>query len=294
MRATTTQPGRASKLRPLESALNVVQDGTLLAVGGLWFHNNPAAAAREIARRPLANLRIVAAPPSSYAVDLLIGSGIVESATVGHVSFEHLGFAPNFRRAAQTGSVRIIDADEATILGGLMATLEHLTEHPVTSVRGTEIASSPIAHRAADGVVAPLAMRPDVCVLHAQEADIYGNIRYLGTPFCDPLLAKASRHVIVTVDRIIDNEIVRREPHRTTIPGYLVDSVVEAPYGAHPGSSQGVYTHDEGAIRDYIAAGAAWRTRYFEPYVLDAPDLSAYIEAVGGPARIEALSEMTR
>jgi glutaconate CoA-transferase subunit A len=293
----SSYPQRRSKLCELNDALSVVQPGQLVALGGLWFHNNPCAAVRALARRGVEGLQIVAAPPSSYAVDLLIGAGCVTRATVGHVSFEHLGFAPNFRRAAQDGTVTIIDADEATILGGLMATVEHLESHPVTSVKGTDIARSPIAPRNRAGVVAPVAMSPDVCILHAQEADIYGNVRDLGTPFCDPLFAKASKHVIVTTDRIVDNSVVRQEPHRTTIPGYLVDAVVEAPFGAHPCSSHGVYAHDEQLISQYIKAGAdaaTWWRDYLEPYVKEPESLAHYVERVGGAERILQLAERVR
>lgn len=288
---------RTSKLVSMADALDQVRSGDLVAIGGLWFHNNPSAAVRELARRNILDLRIVAAPPSSYAVDVMIGSGCVREATLGHVSFEHMGLAPNFRRAAETGSTRIIDADEATILGGIMATLEHLDEHRVPSVRGTDIMHSPIANRAGDGVVAPRAMRPDVCLLHAQEADVFGNVRALGTPFCDALFAKASRHVIVTVDRIVENDEIRREPHRTTIPAYLVDAVVEAPYGAHPASSHGRYTHDESAIRAYVAAGAdfaIWKRDYWLPLIEEPVDLADYVERVGGAAYIDALGETVR
>lgn len=290
-------PARRSKLTRLADALARVEAGQLVALGGLWFHNNPCAAVRELARRKVRDLRIVAAPPSSYAVDLLIGAGCVAQATVGHVSFEHLGFAPNFRRAAQQGSVRIVDADEATILGGVMATVEHLDSHPVTSVKGTDIARSAAAPRNDAGVVAPLAMRPDVCLLHAQEADIYGNVRNLGTPFCDPLFAKASKYVIVTVDRIVENGEIRAQPNRTTIPGYLVDAVVEAPFGAHPCSSHGMHVHDEAGIRAYIKAGAnadTWCREYFGPYVEEPESLEEYVRLVGGADRILALSEEVR
>lgn len=302
MRMTSTQehrdhPARRSKLTSLDDALAHVGAGQLVALGGLWFHNNPCAAVRALARRKVKDLRIVAAPPSSYAVDLLIGAGCVAQATVGHVSFEHLGFAPNFRRAAQQGSVRIVDADEATILGGLMATVEHLDSHPVTSVKGTDIGRSAAAPRNDSGVVAPVALRPDVCLLHAQEADIYGNVRNLGTPFCDPLFAKASKHVIVTVDRIVENSEIRRQPNRTTIPGYLVDAVVEAPFGAHPCSSHGIHVHDELGIGAYIKAGASvdtWNRDYLGPYVETPQSLKDYLRLVGGADWILALSEVVR
>ncbi|MFJ5265589.1 CoA transferase subunit A [Streptomyces sp. NPDC088387] len=290
-------PTRSSKQLALSEAMALVPSGAFVALGGLWFQNNPSSAVRELIRQGTGELTIVAAPPASYAVDLLIGAGAVRTAYLAHVSFDHLGMAPNFRRAAEAGTVEIVDGDEALILGGLMATLEALPEHPVHSVKGTDLLrSSPLAGEAnssgGSDVAAPAAMRPDICLLHAQEADVYGNVRYDGTPFCDPLLAKASGKVIVCVDRIVSNEEIRRAPHRTVIPGYLVDVVVETPYGAHPCASQGRYVHDEMRLTAYIAAGrsaADWRMEYLEPYVLTPRTQEQYLAAVGGAARIARL-----
>ncbi|OLT07727.1 CoA synthetase [Pseudonocardia sp. CNS-004] len=293
---------RTSKLVSLSEAAALVTPGSFVAVGGLWFQNNPSALVREVVRRGPGELTIVAAPPSSYAVDLLIGSGLVRTAYVAHVSFDHLGLAPNHRRAGETGTVDLVDCDEATVLGGLMATLEALPHHPVTSIAGTDLTrTSPLAApRDVDGrgpVPAPPAMRPDVCLLHAQEADEYGNVRNLGTPFCDPLLAKASRTVVVTVDRIVTNDEIRSAPHRTVLPGYLVDAVVEAPYGAHPCASQGHYVHDEEQLRAYLHAGRTaetWRSEYLEPRVLGVAEGPDYLAAVGGAQRIDGLEESVR
>jgi glutaconate CoA-transferase, subunit A len=296
----TAPARRASKVLPLSEAMALVPSGAFVALGGLWFQNNPAAAVHELIRQGTGELTIVAAPPSSYAVDLLIGAGAVRTAYLAHVSFDHLGLAPNFRRAAETGSVDIVDGDEALILGGLMATLEALADHPVHSVKGTDLLRrSPLAAtREVPGqgtVAAPVAMRPDVCLLHAQEADAYGNVRYYGTPFCDPLLAKASRKVIVCVDRVVPNDEIRRDPHRTVIPGYLVDAVVETPYGAHPCASQGHYAHDEKRLTGYIDAGKTaerWRDEYLRPYVLAPSGPEEYLAATGGAAHIESLASV--
>jgi glutaconate CoA-transferase subunit A len=298
--APTSTPSRTSKLVSLDEAAALVRPRALVAVGGLWFQNNPSALVRQLIRTGIGGLEIVAAPPSGYAVDLLIGAGAVTRAYVAHVSFDHLGLAPNHRRAGQTGTVEIVECDEATVLGGLMAALEGLPHHPVTSIVGTDLArNSPLATRRTVAglgeVAAPAAMRPNVCLLHAQEADIYGNVRYFGTPFCDPLFAKTAETVIVSVDRIVDNAVVRGEPHRTTIPGYLVDAVVEAPYGAHPAASQGLYPHDEEHLAAYLAAGRSaesWRAEYLRPWVLEMRHAAAYLDAVGGAARLDRLEEV--
>lgn len=294
-RDSATWSRRSSKVVTLEHALDKVPDGTMLAIGGLWFHNVPSAAVRALVRRGVRDLTLLSAPPSSYDSDLLIGAGAVRRAYLAHVSFEHLGLAPNFRRAVERGTVELLECDEATLLGGLMATLEGLPEHPIVSLKGTDhLRTSPLArtHVTADGspVVVPPALRPDVALLHAQEADPYGNVRSLGTPFCDPVLAKAADHVIVTVERIVSNEEIRSDPHRTTLPGHLVDAVVEVPFGAHPCASHGCYPHDEEHLRAYVAAGARGEfDRYLTEYITEPATHEQYLTAVGGPGHIHGL-----
>jgi glutaconate CoA-transferase subunit A len=288
---------RADKVRSLDDALAAVTDGCLLAVGGLWFHNAPSAAVRALVRRGVRAIDLLTAPPSSFTTDLLVGAGVVGRAYLPHVSFEHLGLAPNVRRAAETGTIELVECDEATLLGGLMATLEGLPEHPILSLKGTDhLRTSPLARPGAtsDGTPAlvPPALRPDVALLHAQQADRHGNVRHLGTPFCDPLLAKAARHVVVTVDEIVDNNVVRAEPHRTTLPGYLVDAVVELPFGAHPCASHGRYPHDEEHLLGYLAAcrGGAL-SAYLARWVHGPSGHEEYLAAAGGAARLHGLAE---
>jgi glutaconate CoA-transferase subunit A len=293
-------PVRRSKLVSLAAALTVVQDGCFLAIGGLWFHNKPMAAIRELVRRGVRDLILTAAPPSSFDADLLIGAGCVREAYLAHVSFEHMGLAPNFRRAVEQGHIDLHECDEATLLGGLMATAEGLPYHAISSLKATDhLRTSPLAqpYTARDGstIVAAPALRPDVAMLHAQEADEYGNVRSLGTAFCDAILAKTASHVVVTVDRIVSNEEIRAAPERTTIPAYLVDAVVEAPFGAHPCSSHGHYPHDERHIREYISASTAAGSyqAWLQRYVHRCRSHDEYLAAIGGPALFERLQQET-
>lgn len=286
---------RTSKVRDLETAIARVRDGCTLAIGGLWYHNTPSAAVRGLIRSGVRDLELLTAPPSSFATDLLIGAGMVRRAYLPHVSFEHLGLAPNFRRAVEQSTFELVECDEATVLGGLMATIEGLSEHPITSLAGSDhLTTSPLARagRSTDGRphIAPPAIVPDVALIHAQQADAYGNVRSLGTAFCDPVLAKAARHVIVTVDELIDNAVVRSEPYRTTIPGYLVDAVVVIPYGAHPCSSHGRYVHDEDHLRSYLASARSDEfVRYLRNWVHAPVSHADYLERAGGARRIDTL-----
>jgi glutaconate CoA-transferase subunit A len=246
------------------------------------------------------DLTLVSSPPSSFDTDLLIGSGAVKKGYLPHVSFEHLGLAPNLRRAAEQGSVELVECDEATLLGGLMATLEGLNAHPVSSLKGSDhLKTSPLAVPYTDPtgekMVAPPALRLDVAIVHAQEADVFGNVRCLGTPFCDPILVKAADYVVVTVDRLVSNEQVRAEPHRTTLPAYLIDAVVEIPYGAHPCSSHGLYPHDEHHLLEYLAAaraGGGAMAGYLDRFVTEPDTHEEYLATVGGAERLAELTEL--
>src|SRR5215469_3830693 len=88
------------------------------------------------------------------------------------------------------------------------------------------------------------AIRPDVALIHVQAADEDGNLRILGSPYEDLLLAKASRRVIATAERIAPRHEFLAQPELTALPGFLVDMVVEAPRGAWPTSCAGHYDYD--------------------------------------------------
>lgn len=291
--------GRRSKVSDLATATSVVASGMSIALGGLWFHNRPCAAVRQLIRAGVSDLTLFSAPPSSYDVDLLIGAGAIKRGYLAHVSFEHLGLAPRFRAAAERGAFELIECDESTILGGLMATVEGLQHHPIVSLRGTDhLKTSPLAVAdpavSGEAPVAAPALRPDVAILHAQSADQFGNIRHNGAVFCDLLLAKASSHVIVTVDELVDNDEIRSDPGRTTIPAYLVDAVVPMAYGAHPCSSHGQYAQDEDHLHDYLKAASGSEVpagpafdRYLETFVKGPGDNHAeYLRRVGGLDRL--------
>lgn len=297
-------PTRASKLISLDEAVAWVTPGTHLCVGGFSFHNRPAAFVRALVKRRVGDLVLSSAPSSGYDADLLIGAGLVRRTLLASVSFEHLGQAPSYRRAAEEGTIELVECEEATIVGGLMAAAEGLPAHPVRSLRGSEIARvSPLAARTVElddeAFYLVPALRPDVAVLHAQQADRFGNLRMLGGVFCDRLIAKASRRVIATVDELVPPEEIAREPQRTTIPGYMVDAVVEVPWGAHPTSSHGRYLHDEEHLRAYLAAADATRrdptsnalAAYIRAYVDEPADHQAYLACVGGDSRRRALRQ---
>lgn len=289
---------RSSKLVSLEQAASVVKDGQHVAIGGIWNYNTPTALVRALARRELTSLTVSSSPAAGYSVDLMIACGMVATAYLPNITFEHLGNAPNFRSAVESGSIELIECDESTLVGGYRAAAAGLPFQPVVAIDGSSLAAS--ADRlvtlgrgnTVECIAAP-AITPDVVILHAQEGDRFGNVRHHGSVFTDRLLAKTSDTVLVTVDRVVDNGEIRSHPHLTTIPGYLVTMVVETPYGAHPCGSHGRYQPDESHLRRYVEAGESRRRGSSGPFddYLDTfvhiEGHTEYLSAVGGVAEIE-------
>jgi DNA-binding transcriptional regulator YhcF (GntR family) len=98
------------------------------------------------------------------------------------------------------------------------------------------------------------AIKPDVLLLHGQQADEEGNVQYFGAGYFDLLMAQASRHVICSVDRIVPTSTVRQSARLTKIPSAFVDAIVVTPFGAHPGGSPGLSAQDEDHIKAYVTA----------------------------------------
>jgi glutaconate CoA-transferase subunit A len=88
------------------------------------------------------------------------------------------------------------------------------------------------------------ALRPDVTIIHAQRADEQGNTQVWGLLGVQKEAAFASQRVIVVVEELVNESVIRADPNRTLIPGMIVDAVVVEPWGAHPSYAQGYYDRD--------------------------------------------------
>lgn len=88
------------------------------------------------------------------------------------------------------------------------------------------------------------AANPDVCIVHVQRADKFGNAQYWGALGSVAAASLASKRIVVSCEEIVEHDIIQSSPHLTLIPGYRVDAVVEAPWGAHPTEVLGYYNLD--------------------------------------------------
>jgi glutaconate CoA-transferase subunit A len=210
--------------------------------------------------------------------------------------------APAFRRAAQHGEIEVWESDEGMMYVALQAAAQKLdfAPYPVGMGavyaevnEGMEVFESPFTKRP---VMAIRALPLDFGFVHAARSDPFGNVQVEGGGLGDRAIARASAQVVCTVERIIGNHEVRRNPQSTAIPG--ADHVIYAPFGSHPFSSPGFYIHDEPFMREYLAAANEWLRhddhapldRFFDTWVHEVPTHWEYMDRVGA-RRLHALTE---
>ena len=137
---------------------------------------------------------------------------------------------------------------------------------------------------------------PDVALFHVHRCDRFGNAQIDGIMVEDFELARAARRLIITTEEIIAHEEIQLQPWRTLIPFYLVDAVIEVPFGAHPTEMPVMYYFDEEHIAHWLdVSKTAQGTReYFEKYVFDVPDFDTYLEKVGGLRKLTHLKRVMK
>lgn len=122
------------------------------------------------------------------------------------------------------------------------------------------------------------AMQPDVAIFHVEKADRHGNCS-AGYPVEAVVLAEASKHVIITAERIVDR-VTEKEAVGCFVPGILVDRLAHAPFGAHPGALTTHYGVDRAHMMRYAAAAKddASFAEYLKQHVFDVASHEDYVE----------------
>jgi glutaconate CoA-transferase subunit A len=130
----------------------------------------------------------------------------------------------------------------------------------------------------------------DCGIIHVHRADKYGNCQIDGISGFAAEMARASKNLIISAEEIVDTEVIRAAPDRTIIPYYLVDAVVHAPFGSHPGEMGGYYERDEAEYRSFIGSAKTPETtaEFLDRTIHDLPDHQAYLELFDAE-RLESL-----
>ena len=293
---------RRSRLVDESSLSTWLRDGMCVALGGLATACHAMIGVRHMIRRGLRDLTVVGSAVGGLDVDLLIGAGCVRKVICPYVGAEALAsIGPFYRAAAERGEIDVWECDEGQYYAGLQAAGQMLPFMPTRGGVGTSYPQANPALRVfddpirGDTLIAVPAIEPDVALLHAAQADQYGNVRFVGTGYADRLLWRAADRTLVQVEQVVSNEEIRRAPERTAL---LADGVVRARFGAHPFSSPGFYLEDRPHIAELVEAGRTFARhrdrgpfeRYLDRYVYGPADHVQYLEAIG-LRRLLALDE---
>ena len=259
----------------------------------------PMSLVHEIVRQRIGELRV--AGQGVLELDLLLGAGLVRALDITYIGLEVYGLSNCLRREVESGRVeRCVEWSNAGIAWRFKAAAMGVPFIPVRSMLGSDT----LKYSAATVIEcpytgAPIALLPalilDVGLIHVHRSDASGNAQIDGISGFAFEMARACKRLIISAEEIVETEVIRRRPDRTTIPYYLVDAVVEAPFGSHPGEMCYRYARDEGQIRRWVEASKdpATTAQFLKTYVDDVPDHRSYL-ALFGDDHLERLREPAR
>lgn len=287
------------KVATLTGAIELINDGDVVALQNMATQAAPMALVRELIRQQKRGLGLVVLV-GGMAVDWLAAAGVIDRLIGAAVTMEQFGLCQQYRRAVEDGRIRVEELCETVLNARLGAGARNLPFLPTRGAIGTDlIAQNPDNMKLLDDpfgghpVVACRALVPDVALVHAHRADRFGNIQYEPTILWPDIgiMPKAARRVIVTAEEIVDSDVLRRNPDRTVLPGFMVDAVVEVPYGAHPTSFFPNYGYDSRFHREWVEAARDpdQATGFIDRYVRSPSDQRDYLDAIGGASAIERI-----
>lgn len=282
----TARPMSTKVMSMREAIARFVKDGDTVVLGAALEHAIPFAAGHELIRQGRRNLTLVG-PISDILFDQLIGAGCVarvEAAWVGNVA---AGSGYNFRRAAETGRLEILDHSNLSIALRLKAASLGVPFLPTKSLLGSDIARGDFVKEVGcpftgERLVFIRALQPDVTIVYAQRTDKQGNAHLWGNLGITAEAASASHRTILIVEELVDESVIRANPNLVAFPGLEVDAVVVEPFGAHPSPLAGYYHRDHA---HFLAYHEASRTeegfrRWLEEWVLGVSSRAEYLKRI--------------
>ena len=279
------------KVCTLAEAAALVPDGSLVGIGGSTLSRTPMAllwALIRAGRKDLVCARgisssegewLFAAGASRHLITSWFSQGIVwgvsrimrlycESGRARFEEWSHLAMGLRFR----AGAMGVPFLPMRSMLGSDL----------VARLPDAKVIACPFT---GEQLLLVPALNPDVALIHVQRCDAYGNAQIDGLQFMDIDLAMAAERVILTTERIVSNEQIRRRPDHTKIPFLAVDAVVEVPFGCAPHECYGVYEplfrHLDayaGQLKGDPERGIA---EYLARHVYEPASWTAYLELLG-------------
>jgi glutaconate CoA-transferase, subunit A len=279
------------KVVSLEEAASFVRDGDSVGIGGSTMSRTPMGliwALIRAKRRKLVCSRCI----TSSDGDLLYGSGTSNHIISSWFSQGILwGVSKVMRHYVETGKARYDEWSHMAVGMRFRAGAMGVPFLPIRSMLGSDlIKQRPEAKQfecpfTGEKLLLVPALNPDVALIHVQRCDAYGNAQMDGLQFMDIDLARAANRVILTTERIVANDQIRRAPDQTKIPFFAVDAVVELPFGCAPHECYGVYEPMLRHLQDYTALvnndPIGGMQQYLDKYVYGPESWTDFLDLIG-------------
>ena len=279
------------KVVSLEEAASFVRDGDTVGIGGSTMSRTPMAMIWALIRARRKGLSCSRCIISSDG-DLLFGSGVSDHIVSSWFSQGILwGVSKVMRHHVETGKAAYEEWSHMAVGMRFRAGAMGVPFMPIRSMLGSDVLRQrPEAKEIRcpftdETVLLVPALNPDVALIHVQRCDAYGNAQIDGLQFMDVDLAMAADKVVLTTERIVSNDQIRRAPDQTKIPFFAVDAVVEVPFGSAPHECYGVYEpmmrHMEAYVGLVNKDPVGGMKDYLDRYVYGPKSWTEFLDLVG-------------
>ncbi len=263
-----------------EAVSRFVHSGDTIFISGCQ-HGEPTAAVYEIIRQRIDRLTVIAALVGS--ISFMIGEGLVTRLITGYFPQDEKQ-SHTLVKARKTGRRPVIEEySHFGISMALFAGQIGIPFMPTSAQLGSDMLkynsnlkefNCPFTGNKLIGVKAVV---PDVALFHTQRCDARGNAQKWGSLGVDQEGVNASRNIIVTTEKIVDSDVIQRDPNRTIVPGFRVSAVVEQPFGAYPMHLAGCYNGDNMNMMRSIAGPDGYEA-FVKKYIYGVADFNQYRE----------------
>jgi glutaconate CoA-transferase subunit A len=279
-----------SKVATMRDAVaELVRDGDSVAIEG-FTHLIGFAAGHEIIRQKRRELTLCRLTPD-LVYDQMVAAGVARKLVFSWLGNPGVGSLHAIRRQTEgdSPSLELEEYSHFGMVARYTAGAMNLPFFPLRSYTDTDL---PVANPLIRPIDSPYGdesiyavppLKPDVTIVHAQRADTAGDTQVWGLLGCQKEAAFAASRVIVVVEELVDESVIRADPNRTILPGLVVDAVVVEPFGAHPSYAQGYYDRDNAFYLEWeqISRDEAALKAWLDEYVYGVSGRDEYVDKLG-------------
>jgi glutaconate CoA-transferase subunit A len=295
----TRDRGLREKVMTLEEAAKLVRDGDHVAIGGCTVSRTPLAMVWALIRARKREL-VISRSITSTEGDLFFASGVSKHVITSWFTQGIVwGVSKVMRHHTENKLARFEEWSHMSIGLRYRAGAMGIPFMPSRSMLGSDVGARvgdeikvmqcPFT---GEKIVLLPALNPDVALIHVQRCDAYGNAQLDGLQFMDIDMAMAANRVILTTERIVSNDQIRRTPDRTRIPFFTVDAVIEAPFGCAPHECYGVYEPFFSHLDHYAKISSQDPVKgpqgYLEEFYYEPQSWPDYLSKLGMDALLDA------